>query len=199
MISLTSPVRIWAHSARAGVKLGLLSLATGALFATESPVLLGVAAAGAGALYVSGGTEFARAGLRSLRLLWPFLLVIAIWHGLTGQIAAGIAVTLRLLTAVALANFVTMTTQLSDMIAVMSSLLAPVRRLGLSTRALELSVALVVRFTPTLARKGQDLVESWRARSPRRPGWQIVIPMAALAIDDAEQVAEALRARGGME
>ncbi len=118
---------------------------------------------------------------------------------MTGQIEAGVAVTMRLLTAVALANFVTMTTQLSDMIAVMSWLLTPLRRLGLSTRALELSVALVVRFAPVLAQKGGRLTESWRARSPRRAGWKIVTPLAALAIDDAEYVAEALRARGGME
>ncbi|PJE28084.1 ABC transporter permease, partial [Pseudooceanicola lipolyticus] len=43
------------------------------------------------------------------------------------------------------------------------------------------------------------LAESWRARSPRRPGLRTILPLAALAIDDAEHVAEALRARGGLE
>ena len=50
-----------------------------------------------------------------------------------------------------------------------------------------------------IARQGSLLSEAWRARSPRRTGWQIVMPLAALAIDDAEHVAEALRARGGVE
>ncbi|TDK48728.1 energy-coupling factor transporter transmembrane protein EcfT [Antarcticimicrobium luteum] len=199
MISLTCPVETWAHRRPAGLKLAALSLATALLFATDRPAILGAAVLGVAALYLSGGAGFFRAGLSNLRLLWPFLVLIALWHGLSGQIAAGLAVALRLVAALALANFVTMTTRLSDMIEVLSLLLAPFRRLGLSTRALELSIALVIRFTPSIADKGRLLGLSWRARSPRRPGWRIVMPMAALAIDDAEQVAEALRARGGLE
>ena len=41
------------------------------------------------------------------------------------------------------------------------------------------------------------LRESWRARSPRRPGWRILLPATLAALDDADHVAEALRARGG--
>lgn len=198
MISLTSPVETWAHRWPAGLKLGLMSLATVALFATEDPAILGASALGVALLYASAGTRFARAGAGQLWPLWPFLVLIALWHGLTGQVAAGVALTLRLLAAVALANFVTMTTRLSAMIEVAAVLLAPFRRLGLSTRALEISIALVIRFTPAIARKGGLLSEAWRARSRRRPGWQIVMPLAALAIDDADHVADALKARGGV-
>jgi len=35
------------------------------------------------------------------------------------------------------------------------------------------------------------------ARSRRRPGWQLVLPLSLAALDDADHVAEALRARGG--
>lgn len=199
MISLTSPVETWAHGVPAGVKLAALSLATAGLFALDDPLTLGAAALAAAALTLSGGVVFARAALRALRILLPFLALIAVWHGLSGQPTAGLVIALRLLAALALANFVTMTTRLSDMVAVASVLLAPLRRFGLPTRALELSVALVVRFTPAIARKGGLLAEAWRARSPKRPGWQTIVPLAALAIDDAEHVAEALRARGGVE
>ncbi|MDX2485302.1 MAG: CbiQ family ECF transporter T component [Pseudodonghicola sp.] len=199
MISLTSPVEIWSHRLPAGLKLAALSLATLLLFSTDNPVLLGGAVVAVAGLYGTGGAVFFRQGLRNLRVLWPFLLLIALWHGATGQMAAGLVVALRLLGALALANFVTMTTRLSDMVDVLTVLLTPFRRLGLSTRALELSIALVIRFAPTIADKGKLLSLSWRARSPRRPGWRIVVPMAALAIDDAEHVAEALRARGGLE
>ncbi|MBE9639970.1 CbiQ family ECF transporter T component [Salipiger mangrovisoli] len=198
MISLTSPVETWAHRVPAGVKLAALSLATIGLFALEDPAPLALAFAGSVALVLSGGWRFAGAAARSLRILWPFLGLIALWHGVTGQLAEGLAVALRLLAALTLASFVTMTTRLTDMVAVASWLLAPFRRFGLSTRALELSVALVVRFTPSIARKGGLLTEAWRARSARRAGWQVVMPLAALAIDDAEHVAEALRARGGV-
>ena len=62
-----------------------------------------------------------------------------------------------------------------------------------------LAMALVVRFVPVLAAKGQALAMAWRARSQRPPGWRIIVPFAVTAIDDAEHVAEALRARGGMQ
>ena len=199
MISLTSPVETWAHRVPAGVKLAALSLATVGLFMLDDPAWLALALAGVVALILTGGLRFARAAARSLRILVPFLLLIAVWHGLTGQLAEGLAVALRLMAALSLANFVTMTTRLTDMVAVAGFLTTPFRRFGLSTRALELSVALVVRFTPAIARQGSLLSEAWRARSPRRTGWQIVMPLAALAIDDAEHVAEALRARGGLE
>jgi len=199
MISLTSPVETWAHRLPAGLKLAVLSLATASLFATDNPAILGAAVVAVAALYRTGGAGFLREGLRNLRVLWPFLLLIALWHGVSGQVAAGLAVALRLMAALSLANFVTMTTRLTDMVDVLTLLLTPFRRLGLSTRALELSIALVVRFTPSIADKGRLLSLSWRARSPRKPGWRVVMPMAALAIDDAEHVAEALRARGGLD
>ncbi|WP_353476307.1 CbiQ family ECF transporter T component (plasmid) [Salipiger sp. H15] len=199
MISLTSPVETWAHRVPAGVKLAALSLATVGLFTLQQPWSLALALAAVIALVLSGGLRFATEAARSLRILVPFLALIAVWHAATGQVAEGIAVALRLMAALGLANFVTMTTRLTDMVAVASFLLAPLRRFGLSTRALELSVALVVRFTPSIARKGGLLTEAWRARSARRAGWQVVMPLAALAIDDAEHVAEALRARGGLE
>ncbi|SLN63076.1 Energy-coupling factor transporter transmembrane protein BioN [Aquimixticola soesokkakensis] len=199
MISLTSPTKIWAHRLPAGVKLAALPLTTLALFAVSAPAPLGLACVATAALYLSAGPLFARAGITSLRPLWPFLLVIALWHGISGEIAAGLTISLRLINAVALANFVTMTTPLSDMIAVLSWLLTPLRKLGLSTRAIELSIALVIRFTPALTHKGERLAEAWRARARRRPSWKIITPMAALALDDADHVALALRARGGLE
>ena len=199
MISLTSPIETWAHRVPAGAKLAALSVATVGLFLLDDPISLGVAVLAVAALTLTGGWDFARAAARALRILIPFLALIAIWHAVTGQVAAGLVVALRLRAALALANFVTMTTRLSDMVAVATRPLAPLRWLGLPTRALELALALVVRFTPAIARKGGLLAESWRARSPRRPGLGTILPLAALAIDDAEHVAEALRARGGLE
>ena len=199
MISLTSPVETRAHRWPAGLKLGLLALASVILFATDAPWLLGVFLAGTLVLYALPGALFLRTGLGRLRVLWPFVLLIAVWHLVTGEIATGTAVLLRMLTAVGLANLVTMTTPLSDMMALLERLLAPLARFGLPVRSVVLAMALVVRFTPVLIAKGQMLVLAWRARSRRGPGWRVVVPFTVAAIDDAEQVAEALRARGGLQ
>lgn len=198
MISLTSPVETRAHGWPAGAKLGALCVATLLLFAVEAPGWQIAFCLGMVLLYALPGRAFLWVGLGRLRMLWPFVALILLWHLLTDDASAGLVIALRMVTAVGLANLVTMTTKLSDMMAVVRWLATPLRRFGLGTRSLELAVALVVRFTPVLAAKGQMLSLAWRARSRRRPGWRIIMPFTVLAIDDAEHVAEALRARGGL-
>ena len=116
------------------------------------------------------------------------------FHVLTRDIEAGLLVCMRLATAVAAANLVTLTTALEDMLDVMERLMA---RLFIGrqdpTPALPLSVTLVIRFIPELTRKGGTLIEAWRARSTKKFSWKLLLPFALLALDDAEQVAEALK------
>lgn len=198
MISLTSPVETRAHRWPAGAKLGALCAATIVLFATDALAWHGAFLALTMMLYALPGPQFLRTGIRRLKPLWIFAAVILVWHVAVADPQAGLVIVLRMATAVALANLVTMTTRLSDMMIVVRWLLMPLRRLGLRTEAVELAMALVIRFTPVLADKGGLLALAWRARAVRRVGWRIVTPFAVLAIDDAEHVAEALRARGGL-
>jgi biotin transport system permease protein len=101
--------------------------------------------------------------------------------------------------AVALANLVTMTSRMDDLIGLATWAANPLGRVGLKPRILAVSIALFIRFLPVLIEKGGFLVESWRSRSTKRASWRLVVPMALLALDDAETVAEALRARGGVD
>ncbi|WP_136645244.1 energy-coupling factor transporter transmembrane protein EcfT [Tabrizicola sp. YIM 78059] len=197
MLTLTSPVEIWAHRLPAGVKLAAMALATTGLFLMESPLGLGLSALATATLYLAGGGGFAMTGLRLLRPLWPFVLVVAAWHLWTGDFAGGAAVTLRMLTAVALANFVTMTTRLSDMIAIFQGLARPLAPFGLAPRRLALAMALVIRFIPVMLDRLAQITDAWSARSARRPRWRVLVPATLAALDDADRAAEALRARGG--
>ena len=198
MLTLTSPIEIWAHRLPAGAKLAALALATVALFALGGPVPLAMAALAVAGLVASGGRVFAAESLKMLRPLWPFLLIVTLWHLLTRDISGGAAVLLRMAAAVAAANFVTMTTRLSDMLAVIERLLSPLRALGLSPRPLALALALVIRFIPVMLTRIETITLAFRARSPRRAGWRILMPATLAALDDADRVAEALRARGGV-
>lgn len=198
MISLTSPVETLAHRWPAGAKLAALCAATVVLFSQESLGFHLAVFLTCLVVYRLPGRRFFDAGMRGLMALWPFIALVLVWHLVIGAAIEGLVVVLRLLSAVALANLVTMTTKLSAMIRVVRWLAAPLRRLGVNTRALEIGIALVVRFTPTLADKGAQLAQSWSARSPKKPGWKIVMPFTVLALDDAEYVAEALKARGGL-
>jgi biotin transport system permease protein len=198
MISLTSEIPTPYHGLRAGPKLAGLCAVT-LLIGLAGDLRLSLAACGLVlVLYALPGAAFLRQGLRALRPLWIFVAVVLVWHAATGAIPAGLEISARLGAAVGLANLVTMTTRLDDMMAIAARLLAPLSRLGLDAHRLGLAMALVIRFTPVLAEKGGALVEAWRARSPRRPHWRILGPFTLLAIDEAEHVSEALRARGGV-
>lgn len=198
MISLTSPIRTRAHNWPAGAKLLGLCFATMVLFAQSNIVFHLSIFVLVLVVYALPGRVFFRYGVGRLRALWPFIAVVMIWHSLTQDAALGATISLRLLNAVAMANLVTLTTKLSDMIAVVRWISAPLRRFGLPTKQLELGIALAVRFTPVLAFKGTQLSDAWRARSGKHPKWQTLVPLAVLAIDDAEYVADAIKARGGV-
>ena len=199
MLTLTSPVEIWAHRLPAGPKLAALSLWTLLLFRVSDPTALLAALAAVVTLQATGGLAFALYGARLLRPLWPFILIVSLWHGWTSEHAAGASVILRLLAAVAAANFVTMTTRLSVMIAVIETLTHPLATFGLSPRRLALALALVIRFIPVMAERMTQIGDAWYARSPRRPRWRIMVPATLAALDDADHAAEALRARGGAD
>lgn len=199
MISLTSPVKTVAHGWPAGWKMAGLCIATVVLFQVTSASAQAAIFLITIALYALPGRAFFKAGLSHLRILWPFVLIVGLWHLFTFELHAGLTIIFRMLNAFGLAMLVTMTTRLSDMIDVLHWLTAPFRRFGLPTRALEVAIALTIRFTPVLLEKGRTLAESYRARSGKRANWRIVTPFALVALDDAEYVAEALRARGGIQ
>lgn len=197
MISLTSPVKTRAHGWPAGLKLGALCVASTALFMTGNVVVHLAALLAVAVLYTIPGPVFMRAGLRSLRAVLPIIVILLVWHGVTGDPGLGIRITLRTVTLVALANLVTMTTPLEDMIDLIHWLTTPLRRLGVPTHLLETAIPLVIRFTPVLVERAQTLAQAWRARAVRRPGWRLILPLMLQALDDADHVGEALRARGG--
>ncbi|WP_299025620.1 energy-coupling factor transporter transmembrane protein EcfT [uncultured Sulfitobacter sp.] len=199
MISLTSPVKTRAHDWPAGAKLAALCMASMGLFMAYDLRVQGAVMLGVLLLYALPGPVFLRYGLQRIWALWPFGVVLLGWHIWMGTPQEGGIVALRMFNAVALANLVTMTTSLQAMMAVVRRLAAPFVRFGVNLRAIELAAAMVIRFTPVLAVKGAALAQAWRARSRRPAGWRIVMPLMVLALDDADHVAEALRARGGFE
>jgi biotin transport system permease protein len=197
MLTLTCPIETPLHRIPPGPKLLVLAGVSVVLFRLDGTPLA-VACAAVAALYLAFGWRFARYGAVLLRTLWPFLLVLGLWHGWTGDWHAGAVLAGRMLAAVALANLVTMTSRLADMIALVERIAAPLARLGLSPRVLAVAMGLVIRFTPVLMDKAALLGQAWRARSAARVNGRIVLPVALIALDDADRVAEAIRARGGL-
>jgi biotin transport system permease protein len=199
MLTLTWPEPTLSHRWPAGVKLAALAVGTVALFAARDPLVLALVLTGLVGLAFVPGREFGLAALRALRQLWPFVVVVAVYQLWLADPRAGVVIILRLLAAALAANLVTMTTPLARMLAFFDRLLSPLRALGLNPRAPAMAFALVIRFIPVTMARATALTQTWAARSPRRPGWRIVAPVAISALDDATHIGEALRARGGLE
>jgi biotin transport system permease protein len=90
-----------------------------------------------------------------------------------------------------------MTTRLSDMLAVFRTAGPPLAPLGLPPRRLALAFALVIRFIPVMLDRMTQITAVLVGPVARRPGWRVLVPATLAALDDADRVAEALRARGG--
>ncbi len=197
MLSFESPVITPWHRVPIGVKLAVVCITSLLLFIFDSIEVQLFALSICSCLYVIAGRVFFKAGIKRLYFLWPILLIILVWHGVTDTAAQGLVIALRLVTIIALSNLMTMTSRLSDMLGWIQCVLKPIQALGVNTRPVEIAIALVVRFTPVLIAKGGALRDAWRSRSVKKGNWRIVFPLFLVAIDDAEQVAEALKARGG--
>lgn len=197
MLSFESPVKTPWHSISISWKLTLVLISTMVLFIVDSLPFQLFALFACVILYAIGGRQFSIAGIARLKFVWPFVLLILIWHFLTQTPYQGLMISVRLLAVLGISNLMTMTSRLSDLIGLIHSGLKPFRYFGLNTRPVEIAVALVVRFTPVFIAKGALLSDAWRMRSSKKPKWRIVFPLSLAAIDDAEQVAAALKARGG--
>ncbi|MFA9231924.1 MAG: energy-coupling factor transporter transmembrane protein EcfT [Microgenomates group bacterium] len=193
MLTLTSQIDTYAHRIPAGAKMAGFAGLTLLLFAVPQPWLLALPVA---TLIVLCGADFARQSLRALRPLIPLIVLLALWH-LWLRDPQGITIITRMIIGVAAANFVTMTSTLTDLTRVIERLARPLGPL-ISPKTLALAVGLTIRFVPTMLIRADQITESWRARSAKRPGWRVVLPSTLGALDDAAHTAEALRARGGL-
>jgi len=198
MLSISLPGQSWAHGMRVGIKMGFLALTSIVLFWVNAWLALLVTLLGVVALY----TSVEGAVRKGLWLMKPMLWIVGIiwvFHAFRGEYLAGSVVCLRLLVLVGLANFVTLTSRLTDMIDLFLWLLSPLEKAGLRTGAIGLALGLVMRFTPVLIERVGQLTQSWRARGGKGASWRLILPLFITVIDDADRVAEALRARGGIQ
>lgn len=203
MLTLTSPFETRLHRLPAGLKLGLLAVFTLSIMWIRSPLVMALAFGGVIVVHLLAGPALLPHAARMIRPLAPFVVLIMVWHAIASHwhpaaLHEGILISLRMLTAVAAANLVTMTTPLAAMLEVIERLCRPLAPV-LPPRRLALAFAMVLRFIPALGLRMGQLRMAWRARSHRAPGWRIIVPAVLAAMDDADHAAEALRARGGVD
>lgn len=199
-LALYVPTASPVHRLPAGAKLLGLAVLAVVLFARPT---LPVAAAGlAGTLAV--GLGLARVPVAVLaRQAWAmrwFLLLLFVVQALTADVASGVHTVLRLLTLVLAAAVVTATTRVSEMVALVERLCAPLRLLGARPERVGLLFAMALRFIPVLIERGDRIRAAQAARGGAPRGMRAlrttVAPLLVQLLQMAHDVSEALDARG---
>ncbi|MEO0407703.1 MAG: energy-coupling factor transporter transmembrane protein EcfT [Cyanobacteria bacterium P01_A01_bin.135] len=187
------------HRLPAGFKLLVLAVAGIGLFWLRSPAgLLAMLA------LLLGAIALARLPLRlvlgQLKPLLPLLGAILLLHGWTTSWGTGGVVVLRFVVLLLLATLVSMTTTVSAMMAVLERWLPPfnplLRRLGLSADSVALLLVLAIRFIPVLLAQVQEIQAAQWARGVSRSALTLWMPLLVKTLRLADQVTEALNARG---
>jgi len=194
MISLYISNITWAHRIPAWIKLSGLALASVLVLPLRDGSLLLAACFFVVLAYLSLGRP-GRVRFLRLGMLLPLILGLGLFQGLVMSWDAALISVTRILLMVMLADLVTATTPMQDMIRVVLPLFKPLKALGVNPGALALSVALVIRFIPVLSAQWSAQSDAWRSRAGRRPGFKLIIPFIHQALKRTDQIAEAIASR----
>lgn len=183
------------HRARAGVKLIVLAVLGLASAFVDTPgpgvVLVGVALAG----YRVAGLGFGVAA-RRLRPLAPMVLLIGVVQAFTGGWARALTTVVVLVALLLAAVLVSLTTPTEKMVDALVAAVRPLRRFGVDPERVGLQVALGIRAVPLVIDLARRIREAQRARGLTADPRAFAVPLIVRSLRQADQISEALRARG---
>lgn len=133
---------------------------------------------------------------RQVRVIVPIVAVLFVWHGIASAWLQAGVVTLRLVVVVVAAAVVTMTTRVSDILAVVEVACRPLRRVGVDPTRVGLVLAMTIRLVPVLGDRLAAIRQAQRARGTERPGVTLLSPLLVGTLRLADDLADALDARG---
>lgn len=195
LLGVYSPGDSWLHRQRAAPKVAALVVVTVTAVLLRSPVLAAGLLLLAVLLLLSS-----RVDLR--RLVRPLLLLGGVAVGLAAFVSwqqgldRGVVVICRLLTLALLAWTVSLTTRVSEMLAVLLRTLRPLRRLGVPTERVAMTLALAIRTVPLLMATVQSAQDARLARGRDRSVAALAVPVVVRSARIAEELGDALVARG---
>ncbi|MFJ0593832.1 energy-coupling factor transporter transmembrane protein EcfT [Bordetella bronchiseptica] len=180
------------HRLPAGLKLAALALAGVGLFLLSDWRALAAVLAGAALLVWRSGVG-AAAWWRQTRGLALIVLAVGLFTGLMQGWPHAAVVVLRVAALIGLAMAVTLTTPVPALIDACERALRPAERLGLLNAA---QVALALRFIPEIWRNYQEIREAQAARGLGAHPLALLVPLVVRTLKRAEEVAQAIDARG---
>lgn len=195
MIALYRPGSSFLHRAHAAAKtVGLVLTALGISLAPRTLlvaaialalVVIGYIAAGFGPRVLLGQLWLAR---------WVVVVMVATQVLFVPPVETA-ASTAKVLALVLVAALLTLTTRSEDLLAALERALAPLRRIRIDPARIALVLSLTIALIPVIASFARRIREAQRARGVRL-GYRAVVPLLVLSLRHADQVADALSARG---
>jgi biotin transport system permease protein len=149
----------------------------------------------AASLYAVGRIR-PRAAWDQVRPVLPMLIAILVLQWIVADIDTALRVSGSLLVAVAVAGLVALTTRVSDMLDAVTRAAQPLRHVGVSPDRVALVLVLTIRAIPLLARQLRQVTEARKARGLGMSIRALVVPTVLGALTTADQLGDALAARG---
>lgn len=195
MISLYRPGTSPLHRMPAGAKLAALAvLALAISLGARTAPLAGVALVLVCAAFALGGFGPAT----WLRQLWAtrwIVVLVALTQVLFLPLETAFANTTRVASVVMLAGLLTLTTRTSDLLDALQRGLAPLRHVGVDPWRVGFTLTLTISLVPVVAGFATRIREAQRARGVRL-GPRAVVSLLVMSLRHADDVADALAARG---
>lgn len=188
----TSPL----HRMPAGGKLLLVcALILGISLTVREPWHVLPALGLAAVLYAIGRIP-PRAAWGQIRPVIPMLLAILVLQWIVADLDTALRVCGSLLAAIAVAALIALTTRMSDMLDAVTRAAQPLRFVGASPDRIALVLVLTIRAIPLLARQLRQVTEARKARGLGMSVRALVVPTVLGALTTADQLGDALAARG---
>ena len=187
----TSPL----HRLPAGVKLGALAVAGAGSVWIDTPAQTGVALAAVLALHPLGSAP-GRVVLDMVRPLLWMLVPLGVFQLFVVGWARAVVIIGVILALVLLANLVTLTTRTTDLIDVVVVLCRPLRVVGVDPVRVGLLLNLAIRCVPLVVELAWEVRDAQRARGLESSPRALVVPLLVRTLRRADELGEALAARG---
>jgi biotin transport system permease protein len=186
------------HRLPAGVKLGALALAGAGSVWIDTPAQTAAALIVVLALHPLGRIP-TRAVTDMLRPLMWMLAPLSVFQLLVAGAARTTVLVGVILALVLLANLVTLTTRTTDLIDVVVTLCRPLRVLGVDPVRVGLLLNLAIRCVPLVIELATEVRDAQRARGLESSPRALVVPLLVRTLRRADEIGEALVARGAAD
>ncbi|MDO5492635.1 MAG: energy-coupling factor transporter transmembrane protein EcfT [Nesterenkonia sp.] len=196
MISLYVPGTSVVHRAPPASKVGLLAVVALALSVAPASVWTIIAALAAPAAVVALARLRPSTVLADVRQLLVLFLAVTLVQLIFLDPLTAATNTARIVSIVLLAQCVTRTTPIAAMVETAERFLGPLRRFGVRPERVGLAMGLVLTAIGQLSVFVAQVRDAQRSRGVRLPPWSWVVPVLVLALHYADDVGDALEARG---